>query len=223
MEIVLPVYFKKVTNKATNLPATVASVNNFFTPWLKEIDISRYPDEVRIFPTNNTVPLTDHAAAILKQLPNKALAKITKILLYSREPVYFTSQEDRRNHKDNDATKRTDANINKRIIDFHGELGQKLYYRIPLRFFIELGAVNASHNIDTKFIFTLETNRNRLFEQNTNVDNIPDNPDTQVLFHDRPYIAYQQIVLDSNFQAFFNGTLISNTALRNGIFLAPYQ
>ena len=92
-----------------------------------------------------------------------------------------------------------------------------------MRFFIELGAIDASHNIDTKFIFTLETNTNRLFKHNINVDNIPDNPDAQMLFHDRSYVAYQQIVLYSNFQAFFNGTLKSKTALRNGYFLAPYQ
>ena len=92
---------------------------------------------------------------------------------------------------ENDATKRSDGNLKKRITDFHGQLGQKLSYSIPLRFFIELGTINASHNIDTKFIFTLETNRNRLFKQNTKVDNIPDNPDAQVLFHDRPCIAYQ--------------------------------
>ena len=75
---------KKVTNKATNLSTTVAPVNNFFTRWLKEIDMSRYLDDVRISPTNNTVPLADHAAAILKHLPNKALDKIIKTLLYSR-------------------------------------------------------------------------------------------------------------------------------------------
>ena len=214
---------KNVTNKATNLSTTVAPVNNFFTRWLKEIDMSKYPDDVRISPTNNTLPLADHAAAILKHLPNKALDKIKKTLLYSREPVYLTNQEDRRDNNENDATKRSDGNLNKRITDFHGQLGQKLYYRIPLKFFNELGAINTSHNIDTNFIFTLETNRNRLFEQNTKVDNIPDNLDAQVLFHDRPYIIYQQIVLGSNFQAFFNGTLRSKTALRNGFFLAPYQ
>ena len=139
--------------------------------------MSRYLDDCRISPTNNTVPLADHTAAILKHLPNKVLDEIKKTLLYSREPFFFTNQEDRRDNNENDATKRSDGNLNKRITDFHGQLGQKLYYRIPLRFFIELGAINASHNIDTKFIFTLETNRKRLFELNTKVDNIPDNPD----------------------------------------------
>ena len=73
--------------------------------------MSRYPDNVRISLTNNIVPLADHAAAILKHLSNKALVKIKKTLLYSREPVYLTNQEDRRSCKDNDVTKRTDANI----------------------------------------------------------------------------------------------------------------
>ena len=37
-------------------------LNNFFARWLKEIDIRRYPDDVRILPTNNTVEVIIYAA-----------------------------------------------------------------------------------------------------------------------------------------------------------------
>ena len=66
-----------------------------------------------------------------------------------------------------------------------------------------------------KFLFTLESNLN---ESNAKVDHIPANPDAKIIYHDTPYIYYQQIVLDDNFQAFQNASLRSKTALRTGIF-----
>ena len=53
MTIVLPIYFNKSTDKNADVDAI--TVNNFFSRWLKEIYIRRYPDDVRILPTNNTV------------------------------------------------------------------------------------------------------------------------------------------------------------------------
>ena len=48
-------------------------------------------------------------------------------------------------------------------------------------------------------MLTLETNLNRLFETNAKFDNIPNDPDIQIIFHDKPYISYPQITLDDNF------------------------
>ena len=53
MTIVLPIYFNKSTDKNADVDAI--TVNNFFSRWLKEIYIRRYPYDVRILPTNNTV------------------------------------------------------------------------------------------------------------------------------------------------------------------------
>ena len=39
---------------------------------------------------------------------------------------------------------------------------------------------------------------NRLFETKTKAD-VPNEPDAQIIFHDRPYISYPQIILDNNF------------------------
>ena len=47
----------------------------------------------------------------------------------------------------------------------------------------------------TKFLFMLDRNMNRLFESNAKVDNISADPDALIQFHDRPYIAYQEINL----------------------------
>ena len=55
MCIVLLMKVKKSTHKTENV--NVITVNNFFCHWLKEIDARRYPDDVRILPTNNTVKI----------------------------------------------------------------------------------------------------------------------------------------------------------------------
>ena len=55
-------------------------------------------------------------------------------------------------------------------------------------------------------MFTLENSMNRLFEAKAKAD-VPNEPDAQIIFHDKPYISYPQIILDNNFLAYFNGIL----------------
>ena len=55
MCIFLPIQIKKSADKIANI--NVITVNTFFCQWLKEIDVRRYPDNVRILPTNNTVEI----------------------------------------------------------------------------------------------------------------------------------------------------------------------
>ena len=75
--IVLPVQIKKRTN----------AVNNFFAHWLKEVDIKRYPDDIRILPRNNTVDIYRYSEKMLKHLPAKSLDTIKETLLYDKETV----------------------------------------------------------------------------------------------------------------------------------------
>ena len=91
-----------------------------------------------------------------------------------------------------------------------------MYHRIPLAFFTSLGLVNLPHEIDTRFLFTLENNMNRLFKTNAKTD-APNEPDSQVIFHNTSYISYRQITLDDSFLAYFNGILRSCDALRTGV------
>ena len=46
-----------------------------------EIDIKRYPDNIKILSTNNIAPLADHAAHYLKHMPEAALNTIKSTLL----------------------------------------------------------------------------------------------------------------------------------------------
>ena len=82
--------------------------------------------------------------------------------------------------------------------------------------------VNFTEKTDTKFIFTLETNLNKLFESNAKED-IPRSPDAEIIFHDTPYISYQQITLDDNFQSYLNATLHTKKAIRTTVQFSPYQ
>ena len=102
------------------------TVNNFFVCWLKEVDIKRYPDDVRITPTNNTVSIADYYAQKIKHMPNKSLDTIKKTLLYDKEEVYLPQDRDRRVNNTDTEADRTDKNLGSRITDFHNQLGKKI-------------------------------------------------------------------------------------------------
>ena len=72
-------------------------------------------------------------------------------------------------------------------------------------------------------MFTLKNNLNRSFETNAKLESIPNETDTQIIFHDTLYISYPQITLDDNFLAYLNSILRSRSALRTVIILSPYQ
>ena len=91
MTIVLPIYFKKSTDKTADVD--VVMVNNFFVHWLKEIDIRRYSDDVRILPTNNTVKVYNYAAQQIKHLPTKSLDDIKETILYEKRQLFWLEKE----------------------------------------------------------------------------------------------------------------------------------
>ena len=84
MCIVLLIQIFRNGNPATNIDATLVTVNNFFAHWLKETDITHYPDDVRILPTNNTVNISNYSGEILKHTTAKALDTIKETLLYDK-------------------------------------------------------------------------------------------------------------------------------------------
>lgn len=100
--------------------------------------------------------------------------------LYSNNPVYLGEQVDRRPNNDDDAGKRSDDNLSYRIGDLKDFFFKNNYYRIPAGVLVDLGLVNFTDKTDTKFLFTLQRNMNKLFESNAKVDNIPDEPDALI-------------------------------------------
>ena len=120
MILVVPVYFKKSTDKIADVD--VVTVNNFFARWLKEIDIRRYADDVRILPTNSTVEVYNYAAQQIKHLPTKSLDDIKETVLYEKKAVVLTGNKHRRLNNTDTPADRTDANLSERVTDFHSLL-----------------------------------------------------------------------------------------------------
>ena len=69
---------------------------------------------------------------------------------------------------------------------------------------LSLGLVNFAIKTDTKLLFSLQRNMNKLFETRAKADNIPNEPDALIQFHDRPYIAYQEINLTQTFDIYLS-------------------
>ena len=104
--------------------------------------------------------------------------------------VIIPNGSDRRSNTADTIADRTGQNSGTRITNFNLLISQKLYYRIPLKYSVDLGLVNIPDKTDTKFIYTLESNMNKLSESNAKVTTIPRVPDAQILYHDAPYISY---------------------------------
>ena len=117
---------------------------------------------------------------MLKYMPSNALKTIQKTHLFSKKPVYFANASyERRNHNaagvsltglnatQQTATKKQhaeDLNIDDRISLFKDQLKNEYVYRIPPRYFSDVGKINFPTKIDYKIKLFLETDMERLFE-----------------------------------------------------------
>ena len=64
---------------------------------------------------------------------------------------------------------------------------------------------------------------NKLLDTNKKAASIPDESDALIQFHDRPYIAYEEINLTKTMDIYLSGILRSEQALRMGVLPSPYQ
>ena len=223
METCIPIKFTKKLNKAQQMDANMITVNNFFGHWFTDIDIRRYPDDMMILPTNNSVDIYQYSNAQMKYLPEKSVKKLSKTMLYSNKPVCLTENVDRRPNNDNNDDKRSDPNLTYRIAQLTNYIFEKNVYRIPLTLLSDLDKVNFAMKTDTRIIITLKRNLNKIFEANKNVAAIPDNPDALIQIYDRPYVSYQEISLTQGADIYFTGILRSETALSQRVLPSPYQ
>ena len=93
----------------------VITVNNVSGHRFTDIDIRRYPDDMNILPTNNSVNIYNYSNAQMKYLPEKSVKKLLKNMLYSNKPVYLDGDTDRRPNNDDTAAHRADKNLSYRI------------------------------------------------------------------------------------------------------------
>ena len=186
-------------------------------------------DNTPILPTTNTVKIYKYSDAILKHIPEKALAVIQNDLLYSNKKVKLPNNEDGRDWHTatgENADDRTDDNLDDRITKFQNQLKNTYWYRIPLKYLCDIGYVNTPIKFNTKWRLTFETNMSRLFESKTNLGSTADYPnsvDAKIILESAPYLLFYQFSLEDTYRAYFEGAMISNQILRMGLKYSPYQ
>ena len=166
---------------------------------MREIDIRRYGNDIRILSTNNNVDVYRYSDAMLKYMLDDALKTYEETLHSIKVVIPANNFDGRPNNNDNS---RADVNLKDRIDKFHNLLGKKKIYRIPLRFLIELSLVNFPRTLDRRHIFTLKRDLNRLFEskkKKKKVNPIPD-PDAKTIIFQAPFISYPEIKLNEDFE-----------------------
>ena len=138
--------------------------------------------------------------------------------MYNKKTIYYTNVNiDKRNHNGDGISttglsaadiailKRNyarDLKIDDRITKFQTMLKNEHVYRIPLRYFTDLGKINFPTKIDYRIKLHLETEMKKLFESRKLLASgtaIPA-PDTKIIFTKAPFIHYEQILLDKNFR-----------------------
>ena len=116
---------------------------------------------------------------MLKHLPKDTLKNIEKTHLYSKEPVYYNEASmDSRNHNGAGLTSTgltnaqifaqkanyaKDLNIDNKITKFSKQLQKEHVYRIPLRYFSDIGKINFPTKIDFRIKLILESDMKKLF------------------------------------------------------------
>ena len=171
IHICFPIKIKKKSKNSWNIDDDLITVNNFFAHWVKEVSITKYGSNKELPPTFTPWEVYQYSDAMLKRLPNDSLKTMQKHLLYSKEKVYYASTGyDRRNFNGSvpsgttalttakKASHTKDINIDKRTELFGDQLQSEFIYRVPLRYFSDIGKINFPTKIDYRIKLFLETN-----------------------------------------------------------------
>ena len=176
---------------------------------IKEISVTKYGNDKQLIPTCSPYEIYQHSDAMLKHLPKDSLKKIQKMLLYDNTVVYYNKTTmDRRTHNSNTANDITDLNINERLQKFNNQLKNEYVYRIPLRYFTDLGKINVPLKIDFRIKCHLKTDMKKLFESKEKVTTVAA-PDAQITFTKALFIHYEQFLLDKNFRQDLEKIMVS--------------
>ena len=185
-------------------------VNIFFAHFVKEISITKDGSDKELIPTFSPYEKYQYADSILKHLPEKALKTIEKTHLYSKNPVYYTEVSIDRRIPNGDGIATTaltadqittlkknyakDLNLDDCIVKFKNIIKNEHVYRIPLRYFTDLGKINFPTKIDYRVKLHLEKETKKLFKSRKVLASgsaIP-TPDVNIIFNKAPYIQYGQ-------------------------------
>ena len=242
IHICFPIKFKKSSDNSSNIDSDLITVNNFFAHWVKEISITKYGSDKELPPTFTPWQVYQYSDSMLKHLPPDSLKTIQKHLLYDKSPAYYANTTyDRRNFNGSnvpvtglstaDATKKKqahtrDVSIAKRIELFANQLKNEFMYRIPLRYFSDIGKINLPTKIDYSIKLQLETSMGKLFESkkllSSSTTTAPD-PDVAIIFTGASFIQYEQILLDKNLRQHLEPIMVFKKIIRMGAQKTPIQ
>ena len=148
-------------------------------------------------------------------------------MLFSKKPVHLAKTSyNRRNYNSKDLTftglntaqiaekkklHATDINIEERISLFQNQIKNEHVYRIPLRYFSDIGKINFSTKIDSRIKLFLETKMEKLFEfrkvlaPTASISDV----NAEIIFTKTPFIQFEQILLDKNFRQHLEIIMVS--------------
>ena len=99
-------------------------------------------------------------------------------------------------------------------------------YRIPLRYFSDIGKINFPTKIDYRIKLFIETNIAKLFESRkvlASTTTTAPTPDAKIIFTRAPFIQYEQILLDKNFRQHLETIMVSKKIIKMGAQKTPIQ
>ena len=105
----------------------------------------------------------------------------------------------------------TYLNIEERISLFQNRIKNEHVYRIPLRYFSDIGKINFPTKIDYRIKLFLETKMERLFESRkvlaltASISNV----DAEIIFTKASFTQYEQTLLDKNFRQHLETIMVS--------------
>ena len=100
--------------------------------------------------------------------------------------------------------------IDQRIAKFQDLIKNERVYRVPLRYFCDIGKINFTAKIDYRIKLFLEANMNKLFKSKQILAPgvaVP-NADAQIVFTKAPFLQYEQILLDKNFRQYLETIMV---------------
>ena len=108
-------------------------------------------------------------------------------------------------------------NIDDKISLFQNQLKNKHVYRIPLRYFSDIGKINFPTKIDYRIKLFLETKMEKLFESKSVLASTATIPatDVKIIFTKVSFIQYEQI-LEKNLRQYLETIMVSKKILRMG-------
>ena len=98
-------------------------------------------------------------------------------------------------------------------------------YRIPLKYFKDLGKINFPLKIDFSIKCQLQTDMKRLFESKKVLaagSAVP-SPDAKIIFTKAAFIQFEQILQDKNFRQYLETIMVSKKIQRIGAQKIPIE